>query len=375
MDLALTQEQSLLLATTRHFLEREVSLNEIRERSDHDVQARRDYWIRAAELGWTSMLVSEDQDAPASSSAIVDLVIVAEEAGRALQSGPLIECNVVAQAIERLGSSELRASLIPGLCSGSIMASWATAEVSDGWDASDVRMSARQVGNEYVLNGAKSSVCGGIFADVFLVSARTESELAQFLVPRECSGLTFKTLPSIDLSRDFCDISFENVKVSENMRLGAERGDAAPFVEDQWLLATTLQCAEMAGMLEKVFNWTLEYMKERYAFGRPIASYQALKHRMADHKVWIEAALGLSTGLTRAVASGDPAANEIACVAKSIIGDHSVEIVSDCAQMFGGISMTWEHDLHLYLRRATVNRVLYGSPTQLRERLCSLVEV
>jgi alkylation response protein AidB-like acyl-CoA dehydrogenase len=159
------------------------------------------------------------------------------------------------------------------------------------------------------------------------------------------------------------------------MRLGADRGDAAPFVEDQWLLATTLQCAEMAGMLEKVFNWTLEYMKERYAFGRPIASYQALKHRMADHKVWIEAALGLSTGLTRAVASGDPAANEIACVAKSIIGDHSVEIVSDCAQMFGGISMTWEHDLHLYLRRATVNRVLYGSPTQLRERLCSLVEV
>jgi alkylation response protein AidB-like acyl-CoA dehydrogenase len=375
MDLALTQEQSLLLATTRHFLDREVSLNELRERSDHDVRVRRDYWIRAAELGWTSMLVSEDQDAPASTNAIVDLVIVAEEAGRALQSGPLIECNVVAQAIERLGSSELRASLIPGLCSGSIMASWAMAERSDGWDASNVRLSAKRDGTEYVLNGAKASVCGGVFADVFLVSARLESELAQFIVRRECPGLTFTSLPSIDLSRDFCDITFDNVKVSESMRLGADRGDAAASIEDQWLLATTLQCAEMAGMLEKVFDWTLEYMKERYAFGRPIASYQALKHRMADHKVWIEAALGLSTGLTRAVASGDPAATEIACVAKSIIGDHSVEIISDCAQMFGGISMTWEHDLHLYLRRATVNRVLYGSPIQLRERLCSLAEV
>lgn len=128
-------------------------------------------------------------------------------------------------------------------------------------------------------------------------------------------------------------------------------------------------------MLDKAFNWTLEYMKERYAFGRPIASYQALKHRVADHKVWIEVALGLSTGLTRAVASGDPDAPELACVAKSLIGDQSVAVISDCAQIFGGISMTWEHDLHLYLRRATVNRVLYGSPTQLRERLCSLVGV
>jgi alkylation response protein AidB-like acyl-CoA dehydrogenase len=169
-------------------------------------------------------------------------------------------------------------------------------------------------------------------------------------------------------------VSFRDVRVPRSARLG-DGNSSDSQVRHQQLLTLTLQCAEMAGMLEKVFSWTLEFMQDRYAFGRPIASYQSLKHRVADHKVWIEAALGLSTGLTEAYAADDPDAMELACVAKSHIGDQSVSIISDCAQIFGGISMTWEHDLHLYLRRATVNRSLYGSPPQLRERLCELVGV
>jgi alkylation response protein AidB-like acyl-CoA dehydrogenase len=228
-------------------------------------------------------------------------------------------------------------------------------------------------GDNYVLNGQKSTVVASTSADYFLVTAFVDDELAQFVVPRDAPGVSITRLDALDLSRDFGDVSFHNVRVQKSWRLGSPGVPANDAVERQWLLAITLQCAQMAGMLDRVFNVTIDYAQDRYAFGRPIASYQALKHRLADHKVWLEAALGLSTGLTEAFATGDPEVAQLACVAKAHVGDRSVEIISDCAQIFGGISMTWEHDLHLYLRRATVDRVLYGSPTQLRERLCQLV--
>ena len=107
---------------------------------------------------------------------------------------------------------------------------------------------------------------------------------------------------------------------------------------------------------------TIELLQTRYAFGRPLASYQALKHRIADHKLWLEAALGISTALAQALAAGEVGSARLASAAKAHIGEQSVAIISDCAQLFGGIAMTWEHDLHLYLRRATVNKFLYGSP-------------
>jgi alkylation response protein AidB-like acyl-CoA dehydrogenase len=373
MNVELTEEQTLLQSTSRHFLDETLSMDALRHRSDDEAILSRAFWMRAAALGWTSMFVPDDPNEPPSEAPARDLAIVAEEAGRALESGSLLECNVVAYALVHNGSAEAKAQLLPGLCDGSITASWAFAENVDDWSTSDVRSQATLDGAEYVLNGDKSTVVAATSADYFLVTALVADELAQFVVPRSAPGVTITKLEALDLSRDFGDVSFQDVRVAEIFRLGAPGESADIAVERQWLLAITLQCAQMAGMLDRVFNLTVEYAQDRYAFGRPIASYQALKHRLADHKVWVEAALGLSTGLTEAFADSESGVAELACVAKSHVGDRSVEIVSDCAQIFGGISMTWEHDLHLYLRRATVDRVLYGSPIQLRERLCQLV--
>jgi alkylation response protein AidB-like acyl-CoA dehydrogenase len=373
MNVELTEEQTLLQSTSRHFLDETLSMDALRHRSDDEAILSRTFWMRAAALGWTSMFVPDDPNEPPSEAPARDLAIVAEEAGRALESGSLLECNVVAYALVHNGSAEAKAQLLPGLCDGSITASWAFAENVDDWSTSDVRSQATLDGAEYVLNGDKSTVVAATSADYFLVTALVADELAQFVVPRSAPGVTITKLEALDLSRDFGDVSFQDVRVAEIFRLGAPGESADIAVERQWLLAITLQCAQMAGMLDRVFNLTVEYAQDRYAFGRPIASYQALKHRLADHKVWVEAALGLSTGLTEAFAGSESGVAELACVAKSHVGDRSVEIVSDCAQIFGGISMTWEHDLHLYLRRATVDRVLYGSPIQLRERLCQLV--
>lgn len=373
MNVELTEEQELLRSTSRMFLEESLSLDALRHRPVNDAALKKDFWSRAAGLGWTSMFVPDNLNGALSDEPVRDLAIVAEEAGRCLESGGLLECNVVAYALVNAGGHELKGHLLPGLCDGSITASWAFAEGIDGWWKSDVETKATIQGDEYVLNGRKSTVVDALSADYFLITALVGDDLAQFILPRDAEGVTITKLDALDLSRDFGDVFLHNVHIAKSFTVGAPGESTDKAVERQWLLAITLQCAQMAGMLERVFNMTVDYAKDRYAFGRPIASYQALKHRLADHKVWIEAALGLSTGLTEAFADGTSDIHELACVAKAHVGDRSVEIISDCAQIFGGISMTWEHDLHLYLRRATVDRVLYGSPIQLRERLCELV--
>lgn len=371
MDAELSDEQLMLQEMVRRFLKEEVSTASIRDRAGVGPAFLPDFWTRAASLGWTSMLIPDDRSAQSTLMPVKDLAIIAEEAGRALQPGPLLHCNIVANTLVREGSSELREALLPGIASGNLTASWAFAEDPDAWDVSDVKMTAKSIGKGFTLNGVKTSVEAADTSDFFMVTAVADYGLAQFIVPRDAEGIRITMLPTLDLSRSFGEIEFSDVPVAPSSHVvGVTPTDEV--VESQLLLALTLQCAEMVGTLDEVFSWTLEYMQDRYAFGRPISSYQSLKHRVADHKVWLEAAFGISTFLTRACAMNDPSAMELAYAAKAHIGEQSLDIISDCAQIFGGISMTWEHDLHLYLRRATVNRTLFGSPEQMREHLCSL---
>jgi alkylation response protein AidB-like acyl-CoA dehydrogenase len=136
-----------------------------------------------------------------------------------------------------------------------------------------------------------------------------------------------------------------------------------------------VQSAETVGVMYHAFDMTMDWVNQRVAFGRVIGSYQALKHRLADHKLWLEASAGLVDGLAAALATDDPDTSRIASITKAHVGDTAVTIVQDAVQMHGGIGVTWEHDLHLYLRRATANRALYGSPIQHRERLCALAGI
>jgi alkylation response protein AidB-like acyl-CoA dehydrogenase len=144
-------------------------------------------------------------------------------------------------------------------------------------------------------------------------------------------------------------------------------------VEHQLQLAVVLQCAETVGAADRMFELTLEYLGDRYSFGRPLSSYQALKHRVADDKMWLEACHAIATAAARAVASGADDAREVVSAAKAWIGPHATELIQDCVQLHGGIGVTWEHDLHLYLRRATVNRVTYGTPEEHQERIAAVL--
>jgi len=376
VELQLTEDQQLFLETTRRFLESSCPLPAVRELAEKEPAGfERSWWRRGAELGWTSMLVpGEHGGGNVSGHGLLDLVLVAEEFGRLVSPGPLLPSNVVAAAVAEAGSPGQRTELLPDIVSGEVVAAWCHEEPGGTWAPEGLAVEARSDGDGVVLQGEKGPVEAAAEADVLLVTARGDGGLTQVLVPARTPGVTVTPANSLDLVRRFATVRFDGVELPETAVLG-RAGGAGPAVERQLQLMVALQCAEMVGAVNRAFEFTVEYSFDRYTFGRPLASYQALKHRFADMKLWLEASHATAAGAARAVDAGSDAAGELTSVAKSYIGDHGPFILQECVQLHGGIGVTWDHDLHLYLRRVVQDRALFGTPVEHRERLATLVGI
>ena len=373
VELDLTEDQQFFAETTRKFLAAECPITTVRSLEADPAGFGATYWKRGADLGWTSMLVPEAHGGGSlGEHGILDLVLVAEEMGRMVSPGPLVPVNVVAHAVAESGTDGQRAALIPGIVGGELVAAWAHAERGRGPGAEGIRLEATRQGDRFFLSGTKAPVEAGAQADHLLVSARDGDGVTQFVVPASAAGVSVVPLGSLDLVRRFAEVRFDNVEVSEADVVGEPRG-AAGAVERQLQIAVVLQCAETVGVADRIFELTLAYVGDRYSFGRPLSSYQALKHRFADMKLWLEACDATATAAARAVAQQAGNASELVSAAKSYIGPHATDIVQDCIQMHGGIGITWDHDIHLYLRRATVNRGTYGTPAEHRERIAAML--
>jgi alkylation response protein AidB-like acyl-CoA dehydrogenase len=363
VELQLSDEQAAFVETTRRFLAAESPLAATRALEHEPDGFDRAVWARGAALGWTSLLVPEaDGGGCLSEHGLADLVLVAEAMGAVVAPGPLGPVNVVAEAVARGGSPDLRSTVLPGLLDGSSIAAWCGPEPVGG--------SAGSGDGGLVLRGECSPVEAGAQADHLLVAVAHDGGVSQALVPAGAPGLTVTPMDGLDLVRRFARVSFDGVAVPAVSIVGPV-GEAAAEVERQWRVACVLQCAETVGALDHVFAMTVEYLGDRYSFGRPLSSYQALKHRLADDKVWLEACHAIASGAARAVAADAANAAELTSAAKAWIGPHATELVQDAIQLHGGIGVTWEHDLHLYLRRVTVNRATLGTPEQHAERIAA----
>ncbi|HEX7135405.1 MAG TPA: acyl-CoA dehydrogenase family protein [Iamia sp.] len=362
MELELTEDQAVFAATTRRFLAAECPIDATRALEHDPAGFDRSTWARGAALGWTSLLVPEaDGGGSLSEHGLLDLVLVAEEMGRVVAPGPLVPVNVVAAALARAGSAEQRAAVLPGLLSGDTVAAWCGTATVSAADAADGGL---------VLDGTVGPVEAGAQAAHLLVTARHGDGLTQLLVPADAPGLTVTPLAGLDLVRRFAEVRLDGVALPVGAVVGRP-GGAAVDLEHQLQLACVLQCAGMAGAMDHVLGMTLEYLGDRYSFGRPLSSYQALKHRLADDKADLEASHAIATAAARAVAVGADDAGELVSAAKAWIGPRATELVQDCVQLHGGIGVTWEHDLHLYLRRVTVDRVTHGTPEDHAERVAT----
>jgi alkylation response protein AidB-like acyl-CoA dehydrogenase len=368
VDFQITDDQQLLQETTRKFLESTAPLEAVRQIADDEAAGfARPWWRRGAELGWTSLLVPEaDGGGSVSDHGLLDLVLVAEEMGRLVSPGPLAPTNVVAEALGRLGTDEQRSRHLPGLIDGTTVAAWCLGTDTAGFDPGG-EVVARRSGDGFVLEGVTGPVEAAGQADILLVTARTGEGVVQCVVPTDAAGVGIEGAHSLDLVRRFAQARFDRVEVGPDAVLG--QGDAAGEVEHQLQTAVVLQCAEMAGAIDRAFEFTLEYASDRYSFGRPLSSYQALKHRFADMKLWLEASHASAGAAARSVDAGSASAPELVSVAKAYIGERGPAILQDCVQLHGGIGVTWDHDLHLYLRRVVVDRSQMGTPREHRERI------
>jgi alkylation response protein AidB-like acyl-CoA dehydrogenase len=370
MLLAPSSEQTFFQETTARFLDDHAQVAKLRRLRDDPIGFDAEYWRRGAELGWTSLLVAErDGGVSVSSSGLVDLTLLAYEFGRHAAPGPLVSTNVVASALSRAHAHQ---ELIAQLLDGSAIAAWCLAERSPQDGLADVQLTIAADGGELVLNGVKRPVESADRAGPLLVTGRTGAGLTQVVVPANTRGITITPLQSVDLTRRFSRVTFEDVRVPASAALGAVAA-ADGDVERQLQEALVMPNAEALGAMQKAFDLTVSWAFDRFSFGRPLASYQALKHRFALMATWLQASHAISDEAARAVSESAPESAELVSAAKAYIGEYGAELLQECVQLHGGIGVTFEHDLHLYLRRHTLNRALFGTPGVHRRRLAALV--
>jgi len=373
VDFGFSEDQELLRATTRRFLAEHQSLADVRLSVEEPDVFDPAVWRQGAELGWTAMLIPpECEGGSVTAQPLVDLVVLGEELGRTLNPGPFVPCNVVAGAIARFGTPAQVEQYLPGLARGEVTAAWCLS--GDGTPepgAVEVRARPRNDTEGWELDGVARYVQAAQNASVLMVVATgQDGALCQVLVPRPSAGLSERTLTGLDVTRRFAEVRFEGVTVpAANLMPGGQ--DA---VDHCVSLATVLQSAESVGAADLMFETTVDYLKKRVQFGRTIGSFQAIKHRLADLVLQVEAMRVSAHYAALAFGDGLDDAAEAVATAGAYVDDTFAHICGEALQLHGGIGFTWEHDVHLFTRRAKVNQVLYGDGAWHRERLVRLIE-
>ncbi|MGA4691423.1 acyl-CoA dehydrogenase family protein [Rhodococcus sp. AB351] len=366
-------DQEFFRDTTARFLAERVPPDGIRRLRDDPDGFAADYWRAGAELGWTGLLVDEDHGGGSLSGlGLVDLTLVAHEFGRHAAPGPLCPTNIAAEMLGRYGKDH--EETLAALLAGRATAAWCLDEPRAGSRTATAPVEIRIDGDEVVVTGTKRPVEAVITADLLLVTGRTGQDVTNVLVPRDAQGVSITPLRSIDVTRRYAAVHFDEVRVPLSSVVGGPGGGADDAARAR-RTAIVISCAESVGALQAVFDLTVAWAFDRYSFGRPLASYQELKHRFADMKTWIEASHAIADRAAGAVATSSSDADELVCAAKAYIGQYGSELVQDCIQIHGGIGVTYEHDLHLYARRAAANRSGFGTPAEHRARLADIVEL
>jgi alkylation response protein AidB-like acyl-CoA dehydrogenase len=379
MDFGFNQEQELLRATARKFFESECTSEFVRARMAEPAGVTDGFWAKLAEQGWLGLIYPEEYGG--AGLGFVDLTVLMEEMGRAVMPGPFFSTVLLGGlTILEAGSAAQKKEWLDKISAGEAKVTLAFTEPNARWDAAAVTVTARESGGTFTLSGTKLFVLDAHLADALVVVARTregkrpEEGLSLFLVPRGAKGVDVKLLPTMDQTRKLCEVTFTDVTVGADALLGPKDGAWSPLsrVLDR---ATVALCAEMCGGAQRVLDMTTEYAKIRIAFGKPIGSYQGVKHKAADMLVEIENAKSLTYYAAWAVDENVPEAPLAASMAKAYVSDAFRKAAGAGIQLHGGIGFTWEHDLHLYFKRAKSSEFTFGDGTWHRERVAELINL
>jgi acyl-CoA dehydrogenase len=370
VQLVLDSEQRELRSAVRKFLLDQSPPEKVRAAMASEPGYDRELWRRlAGELGLIGLVVPEEHGG--SGAGQVERAIVLEELGRALVPGPFLASAVLAvDALLACDDEAARAELLPALAAGERIGTLAVAEGSGGWDPSGGATTATERDGGWRLDGEKTLVLSGDVADLVLVYAATPAGPGWFAVDGVASGLERTTLTSLDPTRRLARLRFADTPARP--LASADPAAALGLVAD---LAAVALAAEQVGGLERAMELTVDYAKVRVQFGRPIGSYQAVKHGCADmYSAW-EHSLSV-VRYAAWTAEHDRAELPVAAeLAQTYLGPAYFEVATDMVQFHGGIGYTWEHDAHLYYKRAKSSELLLGSPGRHRARLADRLGV
>jgi alkylation response protein AidB-like acyl-CoA dehydrogenase len=370
VDSDTSSERELLRDATARFLRKHGSIAFVREHGEGTVGFDADAWRMGAELGWTSLLVREaDGGGSVTGEGLLDLMPIAEELGRVLHPSPFLGTNITALAISQFGSELLRAKTLPPILSGELAGAWC----SSGVTPDDGVISATRTTEGLELSGTAGFVQDGPSAGLYLVTVANKfGEVTQCVVLADAAGVSREALVCLDLSREVAEVRFDAVAVPASAILG-EFGKAGTDMARLLETALVLKCADSLGAFARVNEVTFEYAQDRFAFGRPIGSFQAIKHKCVDMYLAYIGAQSVTAAAAEAVQARSPDAASLAAMAKAYVDDSYARAVQHSHQIFGGISMTWEHDTHLYSRHARFNQATLGTAGWHRDRLAQML--
>jgi len=376
MDFGFSEEQEMLRQSARQFLETECSMTYVRKMMEDDTGYSPEQWKKMAELGWQGLIIPEEYGG--SGLDMIDMTVVLEEMGRVVMPGPFFATVILGGlAIDLGGSKAQKKKYLPKIADGSLKATLAQVEESGRWDADGIMMPATKTDSGFTLSGTKLFVHDAHNSDLLIVPARTRGKggtkgITLFLVDARSQGVQISLLKTMDQTRKLCEVSFADVQVGKDAVLG-KANDGWTLLDRLIDRAKVALCAEMCGGAQRVLEMSVDYAKVREQFGKPIGSFQAIQHKCANMMVQTESAKSATYYAAWAVANNVAEAHLSACMAKAY-GSDAYRIVSgEGIQIHGGIGFTWEHDMHLYFKRAKGSEVTFGDATWNRELVAQVV--
>ncbi len=371
MNFAFSEEQEELRKTVRAFLEAKSSEASVRELMETTEGYDAAVWQQmGAELGLQGLAIPEQYGG--SGFSWVELGIVLEEMGRSLLCAPFFSSVVLAaNALLLSGDEKDKSEYLPGIASGETTATIAFTEANGKWDASGITLTADGSHGNWKLNGEKMFVLDGHTADLIIVAGLSSQGVCLFIVDGNAEGLTRTALSTMDQTRKQAKLAFADVSA----KLLGEQGKGWDVMNQVLDLAAVGLAAEQVGGAQKVLEMAVEYAKVRVQFGRPIGSFQAIKHKCADMLLEVESAKSAAYYAMWCASEMNDELPSVASLAKAYCSEAYFHATAENIQIHGGIGFTWEHPAHLYFKRAKSSELLFGDPTYHRELLAQRIGI
>jgi alkylation response protein AidB-like acyl-CoA dehydrogenase len=374
MDIRLNQDQIEIARQARRFCENETPMEYVRAMIEDERGFTEGVWSKMTEMGWTALRIPEVYGG--LDMELMDLAVILEEMGRGVVPGPFFSTVLLAaEAILETGSESQKEAYLTRISEGEVIGTLALHETDGGADPGYVQMGAQSNDNGFVLEGTKLFVPDAHVADVIVCAARTSTGedpttgITLFLLDPKADGVSISLLPTMDGTRKLCSLELKGVQVGADGILGRPNEGWGPLQRVLQRAQVGL-CAECVGGAQRAMEIATEYAKVRIQFDQPIGGFQAVKHRCAQMYVEVESARSILYWAAWAQDHGDPDEAALAAsVAKAYCSEVYRNASTSAIQVLGGTGFSWEHDIHIYLKRAKANEVALGDPVYHREQV------